>query len=408
MTLRQRFSKDPLKVVRQLDAFPKVSVECQQSSRIGGTLSIISRALIIYLIFNETMYYMDSKLVFRFKPDTDMDTKLKIHIDITVATPCSNIGADILDSTNQNVFSFGLLEEQDTWWELDLEQRTYFDYTQHLNAYLREEYHSLNSLIFKDMLHKGSHKTAYNLPERTIKPNKPFDACRVHGSLTLNKVAGNFHITGGKSIHFASGHIHIQNFFDEVPLNFSHRINRFSFGDSTSGIVHPLEGDEKILTDSSTQAQYFIEVVPTDIYSFMSHVKTYQYSVKENIRPINHSKGAHGMPGLYFKYDVSALKVIVRQDHENFMHFLIRLSSVIAGIIVSVGYLNSLIQLITDFFISKVSPQTYQQLHNSNLNPIIVDEKPQSNWQQPQQPNNLISNANQMVDTNNFNFAVKQ
>lgn len=36
------------------------------------------------------MYYMDSKLVFKFKPDTDMDTKLKIHIDITVATPCSS------------------------------------------------------------------------------------------------------------------------------------------------------------------------------------------------------------------------------------------------------------------------------------------------------------------------------
>lgn len=109
----------------------------------------------------------------------------------------------------------------------------------------------------------------------------------MHGSLTLNKVAGNFHITGGKSIQFASGHIHITSLFDETPLNFSHRINRFSFGDATSGIVHPLEGDEKIFNDSSTMAQYFIEVVPTDIFSFMSHFTTYQYSVKENIRPIS-------------------------------------------------------------------------------------------------------------------------
>lgn len=37
MTLRQRFSKDPLRVVRQLDAFPKVPEEYQQSTRIGGT-----------------------------------------------------------------------------------------------------------------------------------------------------------------------------------------------------------------------------------------------------------------------------------------------------------------------------------------------------------------------------------
>lgn len=59
-----------------------------------------------------------------------------------------DIGADILDSTNQNVFSFGVLAEQDTWWELCPEQRTYFEYIQHLNGYLREEYHSLNVMTF--------------------------------------------------------------------------------------------------------------------------------------------------------------------------------------------------------------------------------------------------------------------
>lgn len=115
----------------------------------------------------------------------------------------------------------------------------------------------------------------------------------------------------------------------------------------------------------STMAQYFIEVVPTDIYSFLSHIKTYQYTVKENIRPISisnimdfisfdliavffidfidftdHGKGSHGVPGLYFKYDVSALKVVVQQDRKSFMQFLIRLSSVVAGIIVISGELR--------------------------------------------------------------------
>lgn len=90
----------------------------------------------------------------------------------------------------------------------------------------------------------------YNLPQRTKIPDKPYDACRVHGSLTLNKVSGNFHITSGKSLHFSSGHIHLSSIF-ETKQNFSHRINRFSFGDSTAGIVHPLEGDEKILEQSN-------------------------------------------------------------------------------------------------------------------------------------------------------------
>lgn len=28
--------------------------------------------------------------------------------------------------------------------------------------------------------------------------DKPFDACRIHGSFKVNKVAGNFHVTAGK------------------------------------------------------------------------------------------------------------------------------------------------------------------------------------------------------------------
>lgn len=57
---------------------------------------------------------------------------------------------------------------------------------------------------------------------------------------------------------------------------------------------------------------------------------------------LDHSKGSHGMPGLYFKYDVSALKVIVKPDQEGFMSFLIRISSVIAGIIVISGNIQTI------------------------------------------------------------------
>lgn len=37
MQIRNRASKDPLKLVRQLDAFPKIKEEYQISSKIGGT-----------------------------------------------------------------------------------------------------------------------------------------------------------------------------------------------------------------------------------------------------------------------------------------------------------------------------------------------------------------------------------
>lgn len=84
------------------------------------------------------------------------------------------------------------------------------------------------------------------MPKRAVKPNKPYDACRIYGSLILNKVAGNFHITAGRSIDLPRGHIHFSAFMSDTDYNFTHRINRLSFGDPSPGIVHPLEGDEYI------------------------------------------------------------------------------------------------------------------------------------------------------------------
>lgn len=56
--------------------------------------------------------------------------------------------------------------------------------------------------------------------------------------------------------------------------------------------------------------QYFIQVVPTDIQSVSGFTRsTYQYSVKDQQRPIDHDMDSHGSPGIYFKYDMSALKV---------------------------------------------------------------------------------------------------
>ncbi|XP_063700320.1 endoplasmic reticulum-Golgi intermediate compartment protein 2 [Culicoides brevitarsis] len=389
-TLRQRkVQQEPekttnsaIEAVKKLDAFPKIAEDYVEYTTVGGGISILSRIIILILIYTETRYYLEKKLLFKFEPDTDYLSKLKINIDLTVAMPCKSIGADILDSTNQNVFSFGILEEEDTWFELCPNQQMYFDYIQHLNSYLREEYHSI-----ADVLYKGEQQeTIYTMPKRTRVPDKPFDACRVHGSLTLNKVSGNFHITAGRSLHFPNGHIHLNLVFDSPALsNFSHRIHRFSFGTHTSGIVHPLEGEEKILTDPSTMMQYYLEVVPTDIQSTFSKVQTFQYSVKENARVVDHYGGSHGIPGLYFKYDMSALKVIVHLDRDNLVQFSVRLCSIIAGIVVISGLVNSFIQFTFRKFLKTISPQLVQhiqdaQRHNLKVNPVPQPSmKPQSN-----------------------------
>ena len=156
------------------------------------------------------------------------------------------MGADILDSTNQNTFTFGRLKEENTWFELDHLQRQHFDSIKMFNAYLREEFHAIHHLLWKS----GSNALYGELPDRRQKPDEPFDACRVHGSLTLNKVSGNFHIAAGKSVPLMRGHAHLTTLFDDQDANFTHRIDRFSFGDPHGSIIQPLEGDEKITENS--------------------------------------------------------------------------------------------------------------------------------------------------------------
>jgi len=63
------------------------------------------------------------------------------------------IGADIVDSTNQNVMKFGELEEEFVYFELSTKQRNYFSSKAKLNSYLREQYHSLQNLLWhKDFI----------------------------------------------------------------------------------------------------------------------------------------------------------------------------------------------------------------------------------------------------------------
>lgn len=95
--------------------------------------------------------------------------------------------------------------------------------------------------------------------------------------------------------------------------------------------------------------QYFIEVVPTEVKTFLSNQLTYQYSVKDYQRPINHESGSHGIPGIFFKYDMSALKVIVVQERESVIQFVIKLCATIGGIHITSGLVNSAIQFLLFF-----------------------------------------------------------
>lgn len=96
-------------------------------------------------------------------------------------------GVDLMDETQQDVFAYGTLQREGTWWEMKRDERENFQRIQHINSFLREEYHSVANILFKDLIQNK------NTKEETIAHRKPnseenYDACRLHGSLGINKV----------------------------------------------------------------------------------------------------------------------------------------------------------------------------------------------------------------------------
>jgi hypothetical protein len=325
--------KQALRVVKELDAFPKVSEDYLKTTARGGVFSIISITAIAILLISEVMYYKDSEIIFQYSVDSAMIDLLKLRFDITVAMPCQHVGADVIDAAGNSRSLRQEIHKEPAVFELTGEQRAWLEAKQEII----KKYEGNRSL--KDLMIEGREEGTF--PRGNSAP--PHDSCRIHGFVEVNKVAGNFHITAGQAIPHPQGHAHMSAFVPPSLLNFSHRIDNFGFGPATVGIVDPLEGTYVISDDRHHLYQYYIQVVPTVIRISHGVIHTNQYSVTERNRSISHSGGSHGLPGLFFKYEIYPMTVLIDEVYKPFLLFVVRLCSIVGGVFVTVGMMSQLL-----------------------------------------------------------------
>ncbi|XP_029617341.1 endoplasmic reticulum-Golgi intermediate compartment protein 2 isoform X1 [Salmo trutta] len=335
--MRRLYRKKALSLVKELDAFPKVPESYVETTATGGTVSLIAFTAMALLAFFEFFVYRDTWMKYEYEVDKDFSSKLRINIDITVAMKCQHVGADILDLAETMITSNGIQYEP-VIFELTPQQKLWHRTLLLIQNRLREE-HSLQEVLYKSVL-KGA-PTA--LPPREGTASEPLSACRIHGHVYVNKVAGNFHVTVGKPIHHPRGHAHIAAFVSHDTYNFSHRIDHLSFGEEIPGIINPLDGTEKITSNHNEMFQYFITVVPTKLHTSKVSADTHQFSVTERERVINHAAGSHGVSGIFMKYDTSSLMVTVSEQHMPLWQFLVRLCGIIGGIFSTTGMIHGFV-----------------------------------------------------------------
>ncbi|KAK2606166.1 ER-derived vesicles protein erv46 [Conoideocrella luteorostrata] len=206
------------------------------------------------------------------------------------------------------------------------------------------------------------------------------EGCRIEGELQVNKVVGNFHLAPGRSFSNGNMHVHDLKNYWETPNgkqhDFTHTIHQLRFGPQlptalfqrmgknimpwTNHHQNPLDGSRQMTNDPGYNYMYFVKIVPTSylplgwekkVKNVPGHVdlngegslETHQYSVTSHKRSLQggndaaeghaerqHSQG--GIPGVFFSYDISPMKVINREEPaKTFTGFLAGLCAIVGG-----------------------------------------------------------------------------
>ncbi|KAI8349421.1 endoplasmic reticulum vesicle transporter-domain-containing protein [Blakeslea trispora] len=302
----------------KIDAFPKVEDDNQQRSEKGGLLTVLVALCLCLLALSEFSDYRKIHTNYKFIVDSTIDTKMQVNIDLTVAMPCPSLMVHVVDATGQRTRLTDALRLIPAEFSTSIATKhkpiDNPDYVREIiQAASGKEY---NHEIAKDM-----------------------GACRLYGSLHVNKVASNLHITSDG--HGYASHAHTSHDL----LNFTHRIDEFSFGPFYPNLVNPLDDSIEITESNFEVYQYTMAVVPTTyIDSNNNQLLTNQYSVMDSHKSFQEGQA---VPGLFFKYDIEPISVQISESrHQSFFQFMVRLCGIIGGFAVTAGTCYRLVHFI--------------------------------------------------------------
>ncbi|KAJ3242076.1 hypothetical protein HDU81_007830 [Chytriomyces hyalinus] len=314
------------KSITRYDAFPKIDKNMQKSTGLGGLLTLLVAFGLFFLVLTEFGQYIHIEQKYEFLVDrTAGESTVSINADLTIAMACENLRIDVLDVAGSSIHA-----KANDFSKTPVKFHT-------VGLVPVGERKSKSKLDVHRIVAEAQRKHREHADLRG-----PLDACRIKGHINVNKVAGMFHITALGHGYLDSKHV------SHESMNFTHRVDKLSFGIDYPGLVNPLDSSLEIADGNFEMFQYFMSIVPT-IYvdkrrTFGSVVLTNQYAVTDYKKIVGHETREAGIPGIFMKYEIEPIVVRVTESRASFMHFLTRLCGITGGIYVTVGLMNNLIQ----------------------------------------------------------------
>lgn len=363
--------------IKQLDAFPKINEDFYNRSLSGGLITLISSIAMLLLFLTELRLFLNPVTKTQLIVDTSRGETLKIYLDVTFPSlACSIISLDAMDISGEqhldvkhDIFKKRLdstgkaveppkqeniggpqIQEPLQWHGGRLEHNE--TYCGSCFGAQQSDEDCCNSCeeVREAYRRKGWALTNPDLIDQCKREgwlqkikDEEGEGCNVYGSLEVNKVAGNFHFAPGKSFQQSNVHVHDFLVFQKESFNVSHRINELSFGPHFPGVVNPLDRAQRIQMTPTGMYQYFIKVVPTMYKDIRGHkIQTNQFSVTEHFRVVEFGT-SRTLPGVFFFYDLSPIKVNFDQTKTSFLHFLTNVCAIVGGVFTVSGIIDAFV-----------------------------------------------------------------
>ncbi|XP_047342148.1 endoplasmic reticulum-Golgi intermediate compartment protein 3-like [Impatiens glandulifera] len=362
--------------IRNLDAYPKINEDFFSRTISGGVITLASSIVMLLLFFSELRLYLHAATETKLVVDTSRGETLRINFDVTFpALACSVLSLDAMDISGEqhldvkhdiikhrldvhgNVIESkpdgigapkiekplqrhgGRLEHNETYCGSCFGAEVSDDECCNTCEEVREAYRKKGWAVSNPDLLDQCKREGFL---QKIK-DEDGEGCNIYGFLEVNKVAGNFHFAPGKSFHQSGVHVHDLLTFQKDTFNISHTINRLSFGEYFPGVVNPLDRVNWIQETPSGMYQYFIKVVPT-VYKDVNGqtIQTNQFSVTEHFIGAEAGR-TMSLPGVFFFYDLSPIKVTFTEQHISFLHFLTNVCAIVGGVFTISGILDSFV-----------------------------------------------------------------
>ncbi|XP_047341217.1 endoplasmic reticulum-Golgi intermediate compartment protein 3-like [Impatiens glandulifera] len=363
--------------LKSLDAYPKINEDFHSRTFSGGVITLVSTIMMLLLFFSEFRLYLYSGTETTLVVDTSRGGTLHINFDVTFpAIACSLLSVDAIDISGEQHLDIkhNIVKKRIDSHENVIEVRQdgmgapkmenplqkHGGRLEHNEKYCGSCYGSEQSddeccnsceEVREAYRKKGWGVSNVDLIDQCKREgyiqkikDEDGEGCNIHGSLEVNKVAGNFHFTPGKSFHQSTFLFQDLLGFSMESHNISHKINQLSFGAYFPGVSNPLDGVQWVQATETGVYQYFIKVVPTIYTDIRGHkIESNQFSFTEHFKSSQFGNLRQTPPGVHFFYDLSPVKVTFTEGKISFLHFLTNVCAVIGGVFAVAGIIDSFV-----------------------------------------------------------------